>query len=354
MKITKSCIHKYGRNVEVDFTKILEEKKPKIYKKIIEYLPRRYPVQHYEMIRDYPKRQGKYLRPVLVLLANELFGGKEEDAILTAAAMQMSEEWILIHDDIQDNSEERRGKPCLHRIHGPELAMNAGDTLHIIMWKMLMDNYKMLAQEKARKISNLMYEILLSTCEGQYLELSWIRNGKIELNESEYYRMIDRKAGAYSIYGPLQLGAAVAGATDADIECIKGWGTPFGRAFMIHDDVLNLVGNRKAYGKEIGGDILEGKRTLILIHLLKNCSVKERKSILQIYLKSRKDKTIEERDYILRLMKDYGSIDYAHAKSLEFAEKAKKLFETKADHLGDSFAKKTIIAAIDFVVSRDK
>lgn len=337
-----------------DFLKALEEKKPKIYKSIIEYLPRRYPLRHYEMVRDYPERQGKYLRPVLVLLANELFGGKEEDAMLTAAAMQTSEEWILIHDDIQDDSEERRGKLCLHRIHGPELAMNAGDALHVIMWKMLTDNYEMLTVEKAKKISNLMYNILLRTCEGQYLELSWIKNGKIGVSESDYYKMIDRKAGAYSIYGPLQLGAAVAGATDDEIESIEEWGTPFGRAFMIHDDVLNLTGDRKTYGKEIGGDILEGKRTLALIHLLKHCSVEERKTILKIYLKSRKDKTDEERDFVLRLMKNYGSTNYAQGKSLEFAQRARKLFEAKTIGLGDSPAKNAIKAAIDFSASREQ
>ena len=354
MTATKSYSPKKSCYSGIDFLRVLEDKKPRIYAKILGYLPNRYPLQHYEMVKDYPERQGKYLRPVLVLLANELFGGREDDAMLTAAAMQVSEEWILIHDDIQDHSEERRGRPCLHRIHGPELAMNAGDTLHVIMWKMLMDNCEMLAAEKARKIFNLMYDILLRTCEGQYLELSWIKNCEIELTESEYYKMIDRKSGAYSIYGPLQLGAAVAGATDDEIKSIKKWGTPFGRAFMIHDDVLNLIGDRKAYGKEICGDILEGKRTLVLIHLLKHCSVEEKNSVLEIYLKSRKDKTEEERNYVFRLMKDYGSIDYAHTKSLEFAEKATKIFEEKTSNLEDSFARTAIKAAIDFVVSRQK
>lgn len=346
--------HKNNRNTELDFLQILEEKKPKIYKKIMEYLPNQYPLQHYKMIHDYPERQGKYLRPVLVLLANELFGGREEDAILTAAAMQTSEEWILIHDDIQDNSEERRGKPCLHRKHGIELAMNAGDALHIIMWKMLMDNCEILDVEKAKRIFGLMYDLLLLTCEGQFLEISWIRNGVVNLSEPEYYSMIDRKAGAYSIYGPLQLGAAVAGATDEQLDSIREWGTPLGRAFMIHDDVLNLIGNRSTYGKEIGGDILEGKRTLILIHLLKKCTIEEKESVLEIYSESRKDKTDEEKDYILQLMKRHGSIEYAHAKSLEFVEKAKQLFEKNTKQLNNSFPKMVISACMDFVVTREK
>ncbi|MGD8505357.1 MAG: polyprenyl synthetase family protein [Candidatus Bathyarchaeota archaeon] len=346
--------HRHIRPAEIDFLQVLEQNKQRVYKKISEYLPYRYPTKHYKMVKDYPERQGKYLRPVLVLLANELFGGKEEDAILTAAAMQTSEDWILIHDDIQDNSEERRQKPCLHRIYGTELAINAGDALHVIMWKMLMDNCETLGLRRGKRIFDLMHEILLYTCEGQYLEISWIRSGKVDLAESEYYKMIDRKAGAYSIYGPLQLGAAVAGTTDEQLNAIKKWGIPFGRAFMIHDDVLNLKGDRGTYGKEIGGDILEGKRTLILIHLLKNCSTEEKKSILEIYSKSRKEKTEQEKDYIMQLMKKYGSIKYAHTKSLKFSERAKRLFDENTRSLKDSFAKMAIRAGMDFVVEREK
>ena len=340
-------------NAEIDFLQVLEQKKPIVYKKILEYLPWRYPFTHYRILRDYPERQGKYLRPALVLLANELFNGKENDAVLTAAAMQTSEDWILIHDDIEDKSEERRGKPCLHKLYGIELAINAGDALHVIMWKMLIDNYKILGRKKTERICNLMHDILLYTCEGQHLEISWIRNNKIKIAEREYYRMIDRKAGAYSIYGPLQLGAAVAGVTDDQLESIKEWGIPFGRAFMIHDDVLNLIG-KNTYGKEIGGDILEGKRTLILIHLLKHCLTEERKSVLKIYLKDRYEKTEEEKDYVMQLMKKYGSIDFARRKSLEFARQAKKIYEKNTIQLSDSFAKRALRAAIDFAVCREK
>lgn len=144
----------------VDFPQVLKERKPKIYEKITKYLPNKFPEEHYKMVRDYPDRQGKYLRPVLVLLANEMFGGKEENALLTAAAMQTSEDWILIHDDIQDGSEERRGKPCLHKIYGMELALNAGDALHMIMWKMFFDNIEFLGIEKSTKIFNLMQDII--------------------------------------------------------------------------------------------------------------------------------------------------------------------------------------------------
>jgi len=343
-----------SNNEKIDFVQILKERKPRIYGKILKYLPNKYPEEHYKMVRDYPDRQGKYLRPTLLLLSNEMFGGKEEDALLTAAAQQTSEDWILIHDDIEDDSDERRGKPCLHKIYGMELALNAGDTLHMIMWKMFFDNIDVLGLEKASKVFNLMSDILLCTAEGQYLDISWITYKKVDITEEEYYKMIDTKAGAYTIYGPMQLGATAAGATDEQVKSIKEWGIPFGRAFQIHDDVLNLVADREKYGKEIGGDILEGKRTLMLIHLLKNCTKEEKKKVIDIYLKKREEKTEEEKEYVMNLMKRYGSIDYAHKKSLEFANEAKRIFDKNTAMLKDSFAKRAIRTGIDFVVTRDR
>lgn len=337
---------------EVDFSKVLNEKKPMIYNKILEYLPHRYPQEYYDIVRDYPERQGKYFRPVLVLLANEMFGGREEDALLTAAAMQTSEDFILIHDDIEDHSEERRGKPCLHKVYGFEISLNAGDSLHVLMWKMLTDNVRILGLERATRILSCMSDILLQTFEGQYLDLSWIATNKLDLVERDYYEMVDRKAGAYSVYGPLQLGAITANATEDEVRSIKEWGIPMGRAYMIYDDFLNIKGVKQSYGKEIGGDILEGKRTLILIHLLKNCTSTERKSISKIYAKKREEKTEKEKSYVMMLMEKYGSIDYAHQKSLEFADMARRIFDRKTSHIDDSFAKKAIRAAIDFVTAR--
>lgn len=339
---------------KIDFLQVLKDKRPKVYDRIIKYLPNKFPEEHYKMVRDYPDRQGKYFRPVLLLLSNEMFGGKEESALLTAAAMQTSEDWILIHDDIQDGSEERRGKPALHRIYGMELALNAGDALHIIMWKMLSDNIEVLGLEKAKKILDLMQNILLYTCEGQYLDISWITNKKVDITEEEYYKMIDSKAGAYTVYGPMQLGATVAGATQEQINSIKEFGVPFGRAFQIRDDVLNLVADAEKYGKEIGGDILEGKRTLILVNLLKNCTKDEKKKIIDIYLKKREEKTEDDKEYVMNLMKRYKSIDYAQKKALEYADEAKRIFDKNTSMLGDSFAKKAIRAGIDFVVLREK
>ncbi len=337
----------------IDFMSVLKIKREIVWKEIQKYLPDKEPKGHYKMIREYPERRGKYVRPSLVLLSCEAFGGDPAKALLTAAAMQVSEEWLLIHDDVEDDSDERRGKPCLHKMYGKELAINAGDALHLIMWRIIGDNIKLLGNETGFRIFDKFYDIFLVTCEGQYLECSWIHDNKIDISEEEYYKMIDAKAGLYTISGPIQLGAIVAGVSDDVIKKIEEFGIPFGRAFQITDDTLNLSGEYEKYGKEIGGDILEGKRTLILIHLLRNCTEEEKEKVVRIYSKKREDKTKDDISYVINLMKKYGSIDYAKAKAREFAKQSKEIFDRNFKDLPETDAKKIIRIAIDFVVNRE-
>ncbi|MEM2974779.1 MAG: polyprenyl synthetase family protein, partial [Candidatus Micrarchaeia archaeon] len=286
----------------VDFKSILEEEKRITYEEIAKYLPDREPKGHYDAVREYPLRQGKALRPALLLLACEAFGGDPRKAIKTAAAMQTSEDWLLIHDDWEDDSEERRGKPALHKLVGNEIAINAGDALHIIQWRIMSDNIGFLDNHTVKRLFDTMYNFLMITAEGQFIEIETIKKNKIDFTEEDFYRIVDGKAAWYSIIGPIQLGAIIAGADDATLEKIADFGLPAGRAFQIQDDVLNLIGDPKKYGKEIGGDILEGKRTLILVHLIRSCTPEEKERIAAIYSKPRQQKTEQEKEYVLNLM----------------------------------------------------
>lgn len=192
----------------------------------------------------YPERMGKYLRPTLVLLTANAFGKETDDNLVkTAAAMQLSEEWVLIHDDIQDKSEERRGKPALHKIYGQELAINAGDALHIIMWKLVND-------VDSKEISNEFYRMLLRTTLGQGVEQGWT-NSKSEIDEQKYFFMADSKSAYYSIAGPMRLGAILAGADKKQLDSITEFGLHLGRCFQIIDDIIDLE-----------QDKIEGKQTL--------------------------------------------------------------------------------------------
>ncbi|MFI5412765.1 MAG: polyprenyl synthetase family protein, partial [Candidatus Micrarchaeales archaeon] len=128
-----------GNNGHMTFKEFAEKYRNDVYKKICEYIPLKEPLGHYKIMRDYIDRQGKYRRPALLLLTAHLYGATLEDAILPAAAQQLSEDWILMQDDIEDDSEMRRGKVAAHRLYGWVHALDASDTGQMAMWKMLKD-----------------------------------------------------------------------------------------------------------------------------------------------------------------------------------------------------------------------
>lgn len=219
--------------------------------------------------KEYPERKGKYLRPTLVILIAEALGLDKNKAIKVAAAMQMSEEWILISDDIEDNSEERRGKPTLHKIHGIELAINASDSLQNIMWKMVIDC-------ENKDISDEFYKLMLRTTLGQAVEQIWI-NTKTKIDDEKYFFMADSKSAYYSIAGPMRLGAILAKATSGEIDKITEFGLHLGRCFQLVDDILDLE-----------QDKIEGKQTLATqngIEYTKKLAEKEKNLAKQIFQK---------------------------------------------------------------------
>jgi geranylgeranyl diphosphate synthase type II len=198
---------------------------------------------YWKINKVYPERKGKYLRPTAVLLIAEALGFDTQTAVKTAAAMQLSEEWILIHDDIEDDSDERRGAPTLHKLYGQELAINAGDALHMIMWKMIGDI-------DSRAVSGEFYTMLMRTALGQGVEQIWT-NERSEMTDEKYFFVADSKSAYYSIAGPMRLGAILAGAKPNQIEKITDFGLHLGRCFQLVDDLIDFEQDKK-----------EGKKTL--------------------------------------------------------------------------------------------
>jgi geranylgeranyl diphosphate synthase type II len=331
---------------------ILENVRAKVWPVYKPYLPKG-DDEFSRMVRDYPERKGKYGRAALICLSNELFGGKPENAYLTAAAYQAGEDWILIHDDIHDESEERRHKPCLHKIHGEKHAINAGDALHMIMWKMLRGNRKLLGEDLSRTLEDMIHETLFTTTRGQHVELNWIKNNSIDVSAEDYFYKVDIISGLYTIITPLQLGAMIAGASESDLQKIVKFAKPLGRAFQIRDDVLNLL-EKEEYGKETYGDIYEGKRTLVLSHLVRNCTADEKQKLSDIYSKKRKDKIPEEVSYVVNLMRKYGSIEYAQKVAEDYAEEALNIFDKEFLHLPDTQTKQDLRTLIEYMAKREK
>lgn len=193
---------------------------------------------YWKINRAYPERKGKYLRPTFLLLTAEALGAKRREALKVAAAIQLSEEWILIHDDIEDDSEKRRGEPTLHKIYGNELAINAGDSLQIIMWKIIND-------QRSNMINEEFYKMLLRTTLGQGVEQIWTNRKGKDISQDEYFFIADSKSAYYTISGPMRLGAILAGASRDQIEKITNFGLCLGRCFQLVDDILDLEQDKK-------------------------------------------------------------------------------------------------------------
>ena len=305
------------------------------------------------MMLDYPLRAGKGLRPAICLLICEAFGGDPRKAINTAAALELLQNWALIHDDIEDGSDLRRGEPCLHQKHGIPIAINVGDGLHCKMWEMLNRNADLLGYELAFEIVSEFAQLSNSIVEGQHIELSWVENNRWDLAESDYWTMCVRKTASYTCITPCRVGALIAGASKNEMDLFVEMGKNLGVAFQIQDDVLNLIGEERLYGKEIGGDISEGKRTLILIHLLNTCSQTEANRITEIMGQRREDKSQDEIQEVLALMEQYKSIQYAQQRAKTLAQQAYTQFNQTFSYLPETQAKDIFLSLIHFLIERE-
>jgi len=349
------------------FIDILKQKKIVIWKEIDKYLneigsfpgyceiPQEYSLLtkfHKKIVSEYPKRQGKYVRPSLVLLTAAAMGFSEERAIKTAAAMQISEDWILIHDDIEDDSLQRRGKPTLHQLYGEGLAINAGDALHIIMWKALKDNLELVGVKKGLAIIDEFYTMLSRTVLGQTVEIKWAKDNKINLKDKDIFFILESKTAYYSIAGPMRLRAILAGASKQQQRKIYQLGKYLGYCYQIQDDLLDLTSDFAGHKKQQGNDIYEGKRTIMLVDLLRTANAKDKKRLILILDKTREQKTKQEVAWVIKKMKQYGSLDYGKKLMARFVNKSKKYFKNELDFLEKQPARKAIELFVDFIVER--
>jgi len=351
-----------------DFLKVLEEKQSLVWPEVEKYLnsfldfPEYCAVSseykpvvkfHQKMVADYSRRKGKYLRPALILLVTQAMGFSEKKAIKTAAAMQICQDWILNHDDIEDDSLQRRGKPTLHRIYGKELALNAGDALHLVMWKVLRDNLSVVGEKKGLAIIDEFVNMLGRTVLGQTAEIKWTKANKINLTTDDVFFILESKTCYYTISGPMRLGAILAGAKKEQLGKIYRFGRYLGRCFQIKDDLLDLTSDFKGLKKQQGNDIYEGKRTVMLVHLLNNLEGQEKERLVKILEKPREKKTKGEVDWVIKMMKKNGSLKYGEKLAAGLAQKARQYFEKELTFLNKEPARTRIKAGIDFILKRE-
>lgn len=241
----------------------------------------------YELILDYPLRGGKALRPALSIATCLGLGGHLEAVLPTAATLELYHNAFLIHDDIEDESWWRRGKPTLHIDHGVPIAVNVGDAMLSLSLQPLLDNVERVGLGPALRILRAIAKMTRMTVDGQGLELDWVRSNTWRLNDADYLTMVELKTSWYTFITPLQAGAIAAGAGPERMAPLESLGRHLGAAFQITDDLLNLRADPEEYGKEIGGDIWEGKRTLMLLHTLRSAEPKDRERAVAILAKRR-------------------------------------------------------------------
>jgi geranylgeranyl diphosphate synthase, type II len=266
-----------------------------------------------DLVGDYPSRGGKMMRPSICIANARVFGGRMEDAILCAAAVEILHNGLLIHDDIQDASELRRGRPTLHALHGVPLAINAGDAMLFSALRPLIDSLRPLGAAVVERVLEASLTMARETAEGQALELGWRDRNETLLADADYFRLALKKTAWMGVIWPAQLGLLIGSRGTADPESLVRFGAFLGTAFQIEDDLRNLSSSPD-YGKEQNGDLFEAKRTLMLIHVRRSCAEAERARLDAFLALDRHERSPEDVLWLARLMEKHGSI--AHAREV--------------------------------------
>lgn len=315
--------------------KELERRAAPISEAIEKLLPITHPKELYEASRHLVDAGGKRLRPSMLLIAAEAAGGDPAELMPAAISIELVHNFTLIHDDIMDNANIRRGRPSVHTLWGTSGAILAGDTLYSKAFQILGmtpgDPRLILAS------MDMLSRTCTAICEGQWLDLEFEKRSRV--TEPEYMEMIEKKTGV--LYGASAgIGAILSGASSEVVRGLDEFGRLTGMGFQIQDDVLDLTASEKVLGKKRGGDLIEGKKTLIVIHAVDH-GVK-----LDVF--GRKDAKGDEIESALSILESSGSIDYARRRAVDLVEKGKR----GLDVLPDSSAKSLLLSLADYMIGR--
>ena len=247
-------------------------------------------------------------------------GGNADLATSAAAAIEHFHTAALIHDDIADDAELRRGEPCLHLSEGLGLAINMGDLALSLVNGTVMRDPALDEAAKVRVVTELV-EMTRRTVEGQALDIGWARDARYDITPEDYLVMATHKTAHYSGAVPLAIGAIIGGGTEAQIEALRNYGLDTGLAFQIQDDLLNLVGREESTKKDFRNDITEGKRTLVVVHALQTLEGNDRARLIDILSSRAKDPEVLAQ--AVDLMTQAGSIDHARSYAENLTEIAK-------------------------------
>ncbi len=294
-------------------------------------------------IWNFLDRGGKRWRPLLMLLCCEAVGGNPDKIIKFAAIPEFIHNGTLIIDDIEDNSDFRRGKPVLHKLFGMDITVNAGNTMYYLPF-LLIEKSKLSDATKRR-----MYDVITIECLkchlGQATDIYWHNGKKSDIKEGEYLQMCANKSGVLARISA-KLGAILGGAGERQVFALGRFGETLGVVFQIQDDILNIT-QSKSIGKEEGDDINEGKRTLMVLHVLKVGSKKDKKRLVEILEMHTNDENLIRE--AISIIKRYDSINYAKKVANGLMNDA---WSQLSPLLKDSAAKKKLKKLADFLIER--
>ena len=288
------------------------------------------------------KAGGKMIRPSLSLITSEAVGGNMENALKVGAAIELIHTFSLIHDDIMDNDDMRRGMPSVHKVWGEDVAILAGDTLFSKAFEIIINTEKYSPHQINQALATVA-DACVKICEGQALDMGF--ENRYDVTEEEYMEMIFKKTGAL-IAAATKVGAIMGGASQEIIDVMYDYGRLIGLSFQIQDDYLDLISDENTLGKPIGSDIVKGKMTIIVVNALNNANDEDGEKLLEI-LKA-ENNSQEDIHIAIEIFNKYGSIEYARNIALENVMKAKQLLEI----LDDSSSKQLLFDIADFVLER--
>ena len=300
----------------------------------------------YAPLLKYSRNGGKRHRPLICFAACMAVGGDPQRAISSAAAIEHFHTAALIHDDIADDAELRRGEPCVHLTEGLGLAINMGDLgLQLVNGTVVKD--PLLEDGVKVRVLTELIDMTRRTIEGQALDIGWARDGRYDITPEDYLVMATCKTAHYSGAVPLAIGAIVGGGTETQIEGLRNYGLDTGLAFQIQDDLLNLVGEAESTKKGFRDDITEGKRTLVVVHALNHLEGARRDRLVELLSSHTNDAS--DLDEAVSIMNEAGSIDYAR----NYAENLTSIAKNRLiDMIEPSPSRSMLISMADWFVSR--
>jgi geranylgeranyl diphosphate synthase type I len=305
----------------------------------------RKPIRLYEASKYIINAGGKRLRPYLTIKSCEAAGGTLEDVLPFAAALELLHNFTLIHDDVMDNDELRRGSPTVHIKYGEPLAILAGDLLFSKVYQSIMDFAPPhISGDRIINILRKMTDAVIQLCEGQALDI--IFPYAQDVSDEDYILMIGLKTSAL-FKACAEIGAIAAGASDDIIESFGKFAWNAGIAFQIADDILGITTDESAIGKPFGSDIREGKKTLLMIHALKKANQDQRSTLLNAM--KGKVSTRKSIDEAIKVLEEVGSIKYARKVADDYLQTALQSIK----NLNDVPAKRNLIELTNYFVQRE-